>query len=144
MPSTLTASPTHQRVAATTDSIPVPRRMPPVVFDALRAATSNGPAYVYADVRANVRHRIEADPGRAHGIPARMQLHIVWRAAFHDVLAQQTGRDPEQIATGGLALTHELARIATDVHLGQTSRDGKRAQRAVNTWLARAFAAQTN
>lgn len=139
MTTTLLASHTPQRVTAPTDSIPVPRRMPPEVFDALRAATSDGPAYVYADVRANVRWRLTPDPDT---VRYRTQLEAVWRAAFHDVLTEQTGRDPERIATGGLALTHELAKIATDHHMRRPSRDGKRASRAVNAWLARAFTAQ--
>lgn len=122
----------------------VPRRMPPEVFDALRAITGHGPSRVYDDVRDNVKRRIMDTPGLDNG-PARARTHleVIWRMSFTDTIRDWTGRDPETITVGGSALAHELARIATDKHFGFPTDHGRRARRAVNAWLARALASQT-
>ena len=120
----------------------VPRRMPSEVFDALRAITGNGPSRVYDDVREQVRDRLRGDApnGTAR---ARTHLELIWRVSYSDTIRDYTGRDPEAITIGGSALTHELARIAADEHLGFPTDRGRLARRAVNAWLARALGSQT-
>lgn len=120
----------------------IPRRMPSEVFDALRAVTGNGPSRVYDDVRERVRDRLRGDAptGTAR---ARTHLELIWRVSYSDTIRDHTGRDPEAITIGGSALTHELARIAADEHLGFPTDRGRLARRAVNAWLARALDSQT-
>ena len=129
-----------RRRSTTAKRISIPRRLPAEVFDALRAVTGNGPSFVYEEVRANVRHRLTPDPCIVHH---RTLLENVWRVAFHDAITHHSGREPDHIAPGGEALTHELARIATDEHMNRPSSSGRRSRRAVNAWLARALDAQT-
>lgn len=138
MPATLTA----KRPTAARTGIAVPRRMPPVVMDTLRAVTGNGPSYALDEVRRHVKARIAADPGPARGITPATQLHVVWRLAFRDVITEQTGRDPERVTVAGTAITYELAYVAVDAHTGETTPRGLQAQRALNGFLARAHAAQ--
>lgn len=120
----------------------IPRGMPSEVFDALRAITGHGPSRVYDDVRERVRDRLRGDApnGTAR---ARTHLELIWRVSYSDTILDYTGRDPEAITIGGSALTHELARIAADEHLGFPTDRGRLARRAVNAWLARALDSQT-